>query len=65
MRPELGYEVRMRIVFAFLSGLFTMAVLVSTAVANGINGGTVIYGLLAAAMMFAATTNRWLIRTVP
>lgn len=62
MRPELGYEVRMRILFAFLSGIFAMEVLTSLAIKLS-NSGVIGFGIAAVVFMFAATTNRWLIKT--
>jgi hypothetical protein len=63
MRPELGYEIRMRIIFGFLSGLFAMCALVSGAL--GSIGGAIVFAAGASGLMFMATTNRWLIRTDP
>jgi hypothetical protein len=60
MRPELGYETRMRIVFAFLSGMFAMCGLI--AVALGSIGGGCVFAAGGSGLMFAAATNRWLIR---
>lgn len=60
-RPELGYAVRMRTTFAFLSGLFAMSALNETVI--GTNGDVVFCACVACGFMFAATTNRWLVNT--
>jgi hypothetical protein len=57
MRPELGFEVRMRILYAFLSGVFgTMGVI--ALVLHDI-GGASIFISFGAVLMFMASTNRW------
>lgn len=56
-RPELGFDVRMRIMFAVLAGMCGLSSFVT--IARGDLTGGIILGTIAGLFMFGATTNRW------